>query len=184
MTPDYGITRSKVKVTVSKVKVTVTLNIKMVSADYPVNHLSLTYHISPRWLVMTSRWLLLILWAVSQRSRSQLPCMSKWFPLIFLKFINHSQQYEARVRKGGAYVSFNISCYPFILLVNRTSVAEWSGSMTSNHSHLPLWAWILPGMMDSFMWGICHTSFMNINSSTQVSAWALQTTVLYCICPK
>ena len=29
----------------------------------------------------------------------------------FLKFINHSIQCESRVRKGGPYVSFNISCF-------------------------------------------------------------------------
>ena len=40
-------------------------------------------------LVMTSRWSLLILGSLGQRSRSQWPWMLKWFPLIILKTIHH-----------------------------------------------------------------------------------------------
>ena len=41
----------------------------------------------PRWLVMTSKWLLLI---GDTRSRSKWPWMWKWFPLIIFKTIHHN----------------------------------------------------------------------------------------------
>ena len=84
MTPrDFGLTRSKVKVIV-------TLNVKMVSADYLEYYtcISQSSYVTCR-LVMTSWWPLLILGSLGQRSRSCLPWMLKWFPLIILKTIYH-----------------------------------------------------------------------------------------------
>ena len=68
-----------------------TLNVKMVSADYIENRLSLSFHMSHVGHVKYL-WPLLILWSVGQRSRTQWPCMRKWFTHIFLKFINQSKQ--------------------------------------------------------------------------------------------
>ena len=76
---------------ISKVKAKVTLKFKMVSADDLENHVLQSSFLTCR-LLMTSRWPLFIFGILGQRSRLKWPCMSKWFPLILMKFINHSKQ--------------------------------------------------------------------------------------------
>ena len=66
-------------------KIKVTLNIKMVSAQYIVNYLSLSFLISR--LAMTSRWPLFIFKSLGQRSLW--PWMLNWFSLVILKTIYH-----------------------------------------------------------------------------------------------
>ena len=62
-------------------------------------------------LVMTSRWLLLILGSVSQMSRSQWPWMLKWVSFSWKLLIIPNNVSHSPGKGGGTYVSFNISCY-------------------------------------------------------------------------
>ena len=109
----FGVTRSKVKVIV-------TLYVKMVVADFLENQSPQSLHIPHvdwSWLVDDP-----IDFIVSRSNvKVTVTLYVKLFTLIFLKFINPSNQCESRVRKGGgAYVSFDISCFPLWTFILKT----------------------------------------------------------------